>query len=60
MSKRGPWMSASKPGKRSSVSREQLVAQLQQWCLRAEQSGVKALEDMSVRLRSYAGVRAPA
>ena len=45
---------------RSSVSREQLVAQLQQWCLRAEQSGVKALEDMSVRLRSYAGVRAPA
>ena len=39
---------------RSNASREQLVAQLQQWCARAEASGVRALQDMSVRLRSYA------
>ena len=39
---------------RSSASREQLVKQLQDWCQRAEESGVAALRDFSVRLRSYA------
>lgn len=39
---------------RSTATREQLVGQLQQWCSRAEASGVRALQDMSVRLRSYA------
>jgi stearoyl-CoA desaturase (delta-9 desaturase) len=39
---------------RSNASREQLVGQLQQWCVRAEGSGVRALRDMSQRLRSYA------
>ena len=39
---------------RSNASREQLVAHLQQWCAQAEASGVRALQDMSVRLRSYA------
>lgn len=38
---------------RSNATREQLVADLQQWCARAEASGVRALHDMSVRLRSY-------
>ena len=39
---------------RSNASREQLILQLQAWCQQAEQSGVKALEELSVRLRSYA------
>jgi stearoyl-CoA desaturase (delta-9 desaturase) len=39
---------------RSSATREQLVAQLQQWCVRAESSGVHALQELSKRLRSYA------
>ncbi|MCL4183731.1 MAG: fatty acid desaturase [Burkholderiaceae bacterium] len=39
---------------RSNLSREQLVAHLQQWCQRAEASGVRALQEMSVRVRSYA------
>jgi stearoyl-CoA desaturase (delta-9 desaturase) len=39
---------------RSNATREQLVGQLQQWCARAEASGVRALQDMSLRLRSYA------
>ena len=39
---------------RSNATREQLVSQLQQWCVRAEQSGVHALQEMSLRLRSYA------
>ncbi|MCS6766906.1 MAG: fatty acid desaturase [Candidatus Protistobacter heckmanni] len=39
---------------RSNVSGEQLVHQLQAWCARAEQSGVQALRDFSLRLRSYA------
>ena len=43
---------------RSNASREQLVAHLQQWCAQAEASGVRALQDMSVRLRSYVPVRA--
>ena len=39
---------------RSHASAEQLVVQLQQWCVRAEASGIRSLQDMSVRLRSYA------
>ena len=38
---------------RSHQSAEQLVVQLQQWCQRAEASGVRALQDMAVRLRRY-------
>lgn len=39
---------------RSNASREQLLVQLQDWCHRAEQSGIKALQDFAVRLRRYA------
>lgn len=39
---------------RSHASREQLLQQLQDWCARAEASGIKALREFSLRLRSYA------
>ena len=39
---------------RSNASREQLVTQLQDWCHRAEESGVQQLHDLSLRMRSYA------
>ncbi|QSI78665.1 DesA family fatty acid desaturase [Niveibacterium microcysteis] len=39
---------------RSSASREQLVKQLQDWCARAEASGIRQLEEFSERLRRYA------
>lgn len=39
---------------RSHASREQLLDQLQNWCQRAEASGIKALEDFAHRLRQYA------
>jgi stearoyl-CoA desaturase (delta-9 desaturase) len=39
---------------RSNASREQLLAQLQDWCHRAEQSGIKALQEFALRLRRYA------
>ena len=39
---------------RSNASKEQLLRQLQDWCRRAEASGVQALVDFSLRLRSYA------
>ena len=39
---------------RSTVSREQLVHQLQDWCTRAEASGIKTLQEFSLRLRTYA------
>jgi len=39
---------------RSTASKEQLVRQLQDWCHRAETSGVAPLVDFSHRLRSYA------
>ncbi len=39
---------------RSSATREQLVAQLQDWCHRAEGSGIGPLREFSMRLRSYA------
>jgi stearoyl-CoA desaturase (delta-9 desaturase) len=39
---------------RSSLSKEQLVANLQSWCHRAEASGIEALREFSFRLKSYA------
>jgi stearoyl-CoA desaturase (delta-9 desaturase) len=39
---------------RSNSTREQLLQQLQDWCVRAESSGIQALRDFSLRLRSYA------
>jgi len=39
---------------RSTASSDQLVSQLQGWCQRAEASGVRALEDLSLRVRCYA------
>lgn len=39
---------------RSSKSSEQLVKHLQDWCHRAENSGIAALQEFSLRLRSYA------
>ena len=43
---------------RSSASREQLVRDLQDWCARAESSGIRQLEELSLRLRRYAVVSA--
>ena len=37
---------------RTNVSAEQLVAELQAWCKRAEESGVAALQEFSLRLRA--------
>jgi stearoyl-CoA desaturase (delta-9 desaturase) len=34
------------------VSREQLVADLQAWCQRAEESGIAALHEMSLRVKA--------
>jgi len=39
---------------RSSATKEQLVRQLEDWCRRAELSGISALQDFSRTLRSYA------
>jgi stearoyl-CoA desaturase (delta-9 desaturase) len=39
---------------RSHFTRDELVHKLQDWCERAEASGIKALQDFSQRLRSYA------
>jgi len=39
---------------RSNASKEQLVHQLEDWCARAEQSGIEALQQFSRRLRCYA------
>ena len=39
---------------RSSASKEQLLRHLQDWCRRADASGVAPLVDFSQRLRSYA------
>jgi stearoyl-CoA desaturase (delta-9 desaturase) len=39
---------------RSNLTREQLLAQLQAWCHRAEASGIQALQEFSLRLRRYA------
>lgn len=39
---------------RSTATREQLIAQLQEWCRKAEESGLKGLQEFSLRLRRYA------
>ena len=39
---------------RSTASKEQLVHQLEDWCRRAEASGIEALQNFSRRLRRYA------
>ena len=39
---------------RSHVTKEQLLARLQEWCHKAEASGLTSLQDFSVRLRRYA------
>ena len=39
---------------RSNASKEQLLRQLQDWCHRAEASGIQQLMEFSLRLRSYA------
>lgn len=39
---------------RSSASKEQLVRQLEDWCARAETSGIAPLKEFSRQLRSYA------
>ncbi|MBT9613326.1 MAG: fatty acid desaturase [Burkholderiales bacterium] len=39
---------------RSSLTQEQLVKQLNDWCKRAESSGIEALQQFSQRLRCYA------
>jgi stearoyl-CoA desaturase (delta-9 desaturase) len=39
---------------RSSASKEQLVRQLEDWCSRAEASGITPLQEFSRRLRCYA------
>jgi len=39
---------------RSTATREQLVRQLQEWCTRAEGSGIGALAEFSRQLRRYA------
>jgi stearoyl-CoA desaturase (delta-9 desaturase) len=39
---------------RSTASKEQLVHQLEDWCRRAEASGIEALQNFSRRLRWYA------
>ncbi len=39
---------------RSNDTREQLVQKLQDWCARAEESGIHALQEFAFRLRRYA------
>ena len=39
---------------RSSATSGELLVQLQDWCKRAEESGVRSLQEFSLRLRSYA------
>ena len=38
---------------RSHVTKEQLISQLQQWCQKAESSGMAGLQEFSLRLRRY-------
>jgi stearoyl-CoA desaturase (delta-9 desaturase) len=39
---------------RSNATRDQLLQDLQDWCQRAENSGIRQLQELSLRLRSYA------
>ncbi|GAB4468538.1 MAG: acyl-CoA desaturase [Burkholderiaceae bacterium] len=43
---------------RSSASRDQMLSNLQDWIARAEASGIRALQDVALRIRSYAPVTA--
>jgi stearoyl-CoA desaturase (delta-9 desaturase) len=43
---------------RSNASREQMLSNLQDWVARAESSGIRALQDLALRIRSYAPVAA--
>ena len=43
---RGLWSGAT-------VSNERLIAQFEEWCVEAEASGIRVLEDFALRLRSY-------
>ena len=43
---------------RSSASREQMLAHLQDWIHRAEASGIHALQEAAIRMRSYRTVTA--
>jgi stearoyl-CoA desaturase (delta-9 desaturase) len=38
----------------SSASSEQLLHELQNWCQRAQHSGIASLEEFALRLRRYA------
>lgn len=42
---------------RSATSREQMLAHLQDWIARAEASGIRALQETALRIRSYAPAR---
>ena len=44
----------------ANVSNEKLVAQLREWCARAEASGIEVLEDFAERLRGYVPAPVPA
>jgi stearoyl-CoA desaturase (delta-9 desaturase) len=39
---------------RTNATREQLVTDLQAWCHKAEASGIRPLQELSIRMRSYA------
>ena len=39
---------------RSTLNKEQLLEHLQQWCQKAEASGIRALEETALRMRRYA------
>ena len=41
---------------RSHMTSDQLLVHLQQWCARAEESGIRALQDLALRMRRYAPV----
>ncbi|HXD52221.1 MAG TPA: transposase, partial [Burkholderiales bacterium] len=43
---------------RSTANKDELVRQLEDWCHRAEASGIIALRDFSLRLRRYQLARA--
>jgi stearoyl-CoA desaturase (delta-9 desaturase) len=39
---------------RSTSTKDELVKQLEDWCRRAEESGIEVLQNFSRRLRCYA------
>lgn len=41
---------------RSNLTKEQLLKELQDWCARAEASGIAQLREFSLRLRAVAAV----